>query len=789
MITKGMNVGNATFFDRIKNRLNGIDGAKREIAFVLVVYLASVALHYCLTNFDKTLSVYMDEVLYFEMARSLYNGQGLLVRGLTMDFQKVAYSLLLAPFFSIGDPVLRLKIMSLFNCVLIISSVFPMYLITKELGLKRKTKYIVIALTAFWPDMLLSCTFMAENLYWPLFLFSVYIFIRWQKTQRIRYAVIQGVICYLGYFCKEHFLAVVLTYIGLEVCYPFAAFLATPKKSRQSLKTSYSEHFTKKRVIGLAVFVLTFAVCLIAVKLVFFSDVNSIYYKPNETLISFDPYKLLYLFYAFFYYLAAMLISVFVLPLIYPIFKFSSCDDSSRKLICFSYIYLLMMAAIIAFQISINEDLGDISPRVHLRYIEPCLLIVIMLFFNIIQDREKNIGRVRQIGSWIAAGVASIFACLIYKGAGRNSQVDQFVLYWYDNFVSLLGKFRINGKDTLVIYFGSFVTGAVITLFVLAMHYIYIHQKSGKRLTGIFAALLMILCIDNAYIHYTQILQPYQYVPAEMIDEVLEMNQYFSEQPENCSVLYVVQGKGNYYEPSRCFDTYFEKKSNVYCIGDKLYKEISSNDSVPVGELNLHEPMWDYEYQTTERIDYVIIASHLDISSRVLANARLVDELRNDAYHIYKITDTDILYFEDNRDFAFTGGTKTISFLFNDHNISEYVVKGIRDSTWLLNDFFRTEIPVIGEYDELYVSVKIFMDSELIRYYEIRQDNEVIQSGKISGFASVSFKGRVTDGRLTFNMYMLDTPDLQTDKDDYSVKPVPENYLNMIMVSEKPAAQ
>lgn len=496
----------------------------------------------------------------------------------------------------------------------------------------------------------------------------------------------------------------------------------------------------------------------------FFSDVNSIYYKPDKALASFDFYKLLYLVYAFFYYIAAMLISVFILPLIYPIFNFGSCDNNSRKLICFSYIYLLMMAAIIAFKISINEDLGDISPMVHMRYVGPCLLIAVMLFFNIIQDREKNTSKIRQIVSLVTAGAASILACLIYKGSGSDSEVDQFVLYWYDNIVSLIGEYHTNGNGTLVIYFGSFVVGAVITLFVLAMHLIFLNPKNSKKLTGIFAALLMILCIDNGYIHYTQILRMYQTIPAEMIDEVLEMNRYFSDQPEECSVLYVAQGKGNFFRPSRCFDTYFEKKNNVYCIGDKLYKEISSNDSVPVNELKLHEPMWNYEYQPPERIDYVIIAAHLDNSSRVAANSQLVDELRNDAYHVYKNTDTNTIYFEDNTEFAFSGGAKSINFYVNDHNISEYVIKGCSE-LWQLNDYFRVEIPVIGDYEALNVTVRVLVSSGLPKSYEICQSNNVIGSGQVSGMSTVSFTGDVENGKLSFDMYMLDIFDDDIDAD------------------------
>ncbi|MBP0982897.1 MAG: hypothetical protein J6A19_04155 [Oscillospiraceae bacterium] len=84
---------------------------------------------------------------------------------------------------------------------------------------------------------------------------------------------------------------------------------------------------------------------------------------------------------------------------------------------------------------------------------------------------------------------------------------------------------------------------------------------------------------------------------------------------------------------------------------------------------------------------------------------------------------------------------------------------------WQLNDYFRVEIPVIGDYEALNVTVRVLVSSGLSKSYEICQSNNVIGSGQVSGMSTVSFTGDVENGKLSFDMYMLDIYDDDIDAD------------------------
>ncbi|MBQ9528203.1 MAG: hypothetical protein IJR68_11380 [Fretibacterium sp.] len=123
-----------------------------DIFGITGVFLIGVLLHFYIGNFSKAIVMYLDELRYYGIARSLFYGNGLDIRGVSPGFQKIGYSLLLAPLFAIGDGVLRVKLIGLLNSFVIMLSIFPVWLIGKQMGLERKTRYLLLALTIIWPE-------------------------------------------------------------------------------------------------------------------------------------------------------------------------------------------------------------------------------------------------------------------------------------------------------------------------------------------------------------------------------------------------------------------------------------------------------------------------------------------------------------------------------------------------------------------------------------------------------------------------------------------------------------
>ena len=113
-------------------------------------FLVNFILRGILSSYSRAIRIYNDELYYYGIARSLFQGNGITVRGVPVAFQKILYSLILAPTFAIDSSVIQMKVIAWINSLLISLSVFPAYGIAKRL--MKKSTYIVCALL-FWITM------------------------------------------------------------------------------------------------------------------------------------------------------------------------------------------------------------------------------------------------------------------------------------------------------------------------------------------------------------------------------------------------------------------------------------------------------------------------------------------------------------------------------------------------------------------------------------------------------------------------------------------------------------
>ena len=136
----------------------------KTTCFFFLLLFASSVLRVLLSVFPKSAVTYNDELFYLELAQNLFNRGTATVYTAPLHFTKLLYSLLLAPFYAVKDGLLRTRLISAFNALLLSSSLVPGYLLAKRT--LKKTGHIVFVLLflALSPNLLFSVTFMAENL-------------------------------------------------------------------------------------------------------------------------------------------------------------------------------------------------------------------------------------------------------------------------------------------------------------------------------------------------------------------------------------------------------------------------------------------------------------------------------------------------------------------------------------------------------------------------------------------------------------------------------------------------
>lgn len=555
---------------------------RKDITVVWVMFIIGIMVHFCMANFAKTIRIWPDEMRYYTIAKSIFNGQGITFRGAVVDYQKLLYSIIILPFFGIQDGCIRITMISLFNCILEMIAIFPIYGICKELGLHRWQQRMILLLYICWPETMLSMTFMAEILYVPIFFLVLYLWIKWEDSKTIYKGMFWGMLCYAGYNTKEIFLAVILAFIMYEVW--------------EIWRNKDTE--VKRTLLYLVSAVGTFVVIHILLKMTVFSGMGNSYRQMSiDALMS--KYNMAYMIYAAMYYMAACMVVTLVLPMVLPYVHYKSMSLKNKQLLKMVSLILLISIGTIAYTIAIREDLGQLIPRTHFRYLGPMLFLYFMLFAG---ERTKQAEKTH---NYVLVFIAYICSLLLYKGANCATVVDGQMAWWIHKLQQKMGLMIMPGldKNSLI----SFKYVWMIDIVIVLVGLLYLLMKRGHQIyrTYLFMIIFMGLCVWNNWLGYKEIQKEY-IVDKECIAEVEQMNQYFDGKHAN--ILYLTDATKGYGRNSAMMDTYFTQFKNVYYSPDRGIFDLDPK-TYQWKQLQLVVDLypWGAQYDEIKSVDYIIL--------------------------------------------------------------------------------------------------------------------------------------------------------------------------------------
>ena len=591
--------------------------------FVVAVFVFGIAFHYFYGTFDKSVELLPDELRYYCMAKSIYLGDGFTFKGLDLSYNKFGYMLFLVPFFAVKSGILRIKMITLFSSVAMMASIFPLNGIMNRLKLKSMTKAIILISFIVFPGLMMSATYMAEIVYWPLFFLFVYLWMVGRERKGIIYYILLGIISYYGYATKEVFLGLMVSIVLFEVLYPIVSHLSVEKEKRTSLKEKYHKKNIINAAIVLAVFIIIHVIC----KLTIFSGMHNSYDNQIGLSVLLSVDNILYMAYGFLYYVAAILIGVFIMPVIAPVLLNRSLDDKTRALHFFNILNVIVFIGIVVFTITVREDLGDIIPRLHFRYFDPLLVIFVVTFF-VCMDR-KDISLKLYKSTIITIGITLIGALVVFRGVDTEVYIDQFTLNW----VGYL-------KDKLSDVPAEIVTDIIVTASVLIITVLLI---KSKRLAARIVSFIIILltCISNTVLAKGRIYSA-MYRQRDVIEAAVDINDKLKN--EEGGILYI----SAYSDKEKCIDTFFDKNDNLYYVDwnySKGYK--SGTYDIKDMSLPLQFGLWQLEYENINSIDYILVEKEYEPVGVKLINITLDEELSNNHYLVYKNNDNTKLSYEN----------------------------------------------------------------------------------------------------------------------------------------------
>ena len=138
-------------------------------------------------------TIIIDESLYTNIARSLAAGEGIAYRSQPIPYLYIFYPLLLTPIYMLPIDMDIYRVIQLWNAILMSTSVFPVYLLAKDLTRDEKKALICGAGTLLMPDLCMAGYLMSECVVWPLSLWMVWT--AWKLFSQEDGKLKNGIIC------------------------------------------------------------------------------------------------------------------------------------------------------------------------------------------------------------------------------------------------------------------------------------------------------------------------------------------------------------------------------------------------------------------------------------------------------------------------------------------------------------------------------------------------------------------------------------------------------------------
>lgn len=347
-----------------------------NIIFTLVIlFILSAVLRSILGILFGQMNVYYDELLHWNLSKSVHYHLGNMFRNDMLNYKETLYSTVLSICHSFGNTQMQYYVAVGINSILMSSVIFPVYFMAKKF-LNNKNQAAVIAfISIIIPEMSYTAKVIQENLYYPLAIWFFYIFIVLilKDPYRKRNIVLLSVYVFLVSLCKQ----MALNIFAGVVLYYLLQFFFFDKEKR------------KKCAIALTWFIAAF----IGLKLVYgfwFNFINGITaVSSSEVTIEailmnlLDPYLLSQLIYPVVTYILFSTLYFGFFTILLPFAMIKELNEMERNLFIITGSILVSSILVICLRIVPAENLDELILRFHFRYLFFLVVPLLILFFSI----------------------------------------------------------------------------------------------------------------------------------------------------------------------------------------------------------------------------------------------------------------------------------------------------------------------------------------------------------------------------------------------------------------------
>lgn len=597
------------------------ENSKKLLIFTIVIYIITVIIRGLLTCFTRSAIVEADEIIYLDIANSLAYENRILIRNLDWGPKAFIYSLIISPFMLIKNPFIRLNLIGIFNSAIMISAVFPLYILGNKLFKNKDWVYLLLILVIVLPDTALTMTFMTEVLFFPvcmwLFL-TVYLFIdnRYNKKSFLL-SIFLGLECIILYFIKN----VSLYFIISIICMLLLIFFVEKEK--------------KKHIVNILIFLISCIFFYLIINNVIIQEIlksgtsniygNSIFDQLFKILAGGSKY-IVFFIYCILFNLFGGLLAFGFFPVLYPGLYYKCYKREIQYFYFFAIISFLVVVGVISYMISSIEDYGRLGIRLHLRYYFPLLMLFIMLMIKGVFEKENEFTIKRHSVFWgcICAAFWVVFKFFPW------GLVDCLLLEYIDVFRKLAMR-----TDIVIEQFQLSIMEIIFKIIIIAtisiLTYCLGNKKYFKKAMLIFLAGFILLSLYNNISITVKYREVYAaYTSKELIEESRIIDNYLWKQDGN--VLVITNGF------NKTLDTFLTR--SVYVTSkDSVLDLLDENGSINLNEKEIISNYPSIPYEGLHNISYIITDKSIKVTE---AEQVKLDGVRE--FIVYKNRDSSKLF-------------------------------------------------------------------------------------------------------------------------------------------------
>ena len=347
---------------------------------------------------------------------------------------------------------------------------------------------------------------MSENLYFPMVLWEIYIVhMLFEKKNSPGLLCLFGGWTYLLYLCKE-----------VGICFLLGYILTSGLTALQKKKVD--RNLLKAVVIPPVSFLVLFVIA----KFTIFSSMGNSYDQTSvDAILSINA--VLYFFYACIYYLVYVIIAFYFFPILFCAFKWTGLSDKAKWMFSFLMNMVIVLIGTVGYTISIREDLGSLSPHLHMRYFAPLAVPFFILFLQNFKADEMSTLKVKADEKFTPkkrqkyAVLIFIIILIVIPNICQRGLMDSQNMEFYRCICIALSKMFGRTGDIL-----AYFVVKPIWLFMLLGGY-HIMKKRPERFLKCFVVGILGLNVVNYILKYAEVRIFYS-ESREAVSEMQELN-------------------------------------------------------------------------------------------------------------------------------------------------------------------------------------------------------------------------------------------------------------------------